>query len=380
MAGQSPQSEDVSDFDGEGTPFLQGNAEFGEQHPTPRYRCDSATRSADPGDILLSIRAPVGALNIADRRFGIGRGLCAVKPTKIKPRYCWWLLTALVPSLKAVAVGSTYEAVTAEDVGFLAVDVPSLESQGAIANFLDAETARIDALIAKKRHLISVVREWEQSALVAILGDWRMGRTRTLRQYGASVLTGPFGTQLAAADYVDGGVPLINPTHIQRGRLAPEPGVTVSQSDASRLRRHRLAAGDVVLGRKGDVGRSAIVPLESDGWLCGSDSIAIRTGPLLDAAFLAAYLRLALTRQFLSAGSTGAMVANVNEALLRSLPVTHLPIDAQREASAAANRVLARAEAIEASLASQVTLLLEHRQALITAAVTGELEIPGVAA
>src|SRR5690554_6923542 len=71
-AGQSPPSDEV--LDGvDGLPFLQGNADFGVISPLPRYSCQTAPKQALSGDILFSVRAPVGAMNVADRSYGIGR-------------------------------------------------------------------------------------------------------------------------------------------------------------------------------------------------------------------------------------------------------------------------------------------------------------------
>lgn len=170
IAGQSPSSDDVSDFNDEGLPFLQGNAEFGVISPSPAYRCDMAPKQAKPGDILLSVRAPVGALNRADRAYGIGRGLAAVRPGKNVIRgYLWWVLHASVESLRAIATGSTYEAVTAEDVGDIRVNDLALSEQSSIADYLDRETARIDSLIAAQRRLISLLEERRQALVSAVV-------------------------------------------------------------------------------------------------------------------------------------------------------------------------------------------------------------------
>ncbi len=87
--------------------------------------------------------------------------------------------------------------------------VTRLDEQRAIADFLDAETARIDALIAKKRRHQVVLLEHEEAVLLSRLGDWRSEPNQSLRQYGALAVTGPFGTQLAASEYVSGGTPVI---------------------------------------------------------------------------------------------------------------------------------------------------------------------------
>ena len=151
IAGQSPPSSEVSSYEAEGLPFIQGNAEFGRVHPTTIHRCDSAPKKCSTLDVLLSVRAPVGALNVADQSYGIGRGLCAIRPkVGTNERFLWWALNSLGQELERSSTGSTYLAVTAEDVGELQIPDLSESEQRAIADFLDAETTRIDALIEKK--------------------------------------------------------------------------------------------------------------------------------------------------------------------------------------------------------------------------------------
>jgi type I restriction enzyme S subunit len=91
--GQSPPS-DIVNTSGEGLPFLQGNADFGAKQPTAHTFCPYPPKVAGPGDILISVRAPVGALNYADREYGIGRGLCAIRPfgPVLERRYCSYSL------------------------------------------------------------------------------------------------------------------------------------------------------------------------------------------------------------------------------------------------------------------------------------------------
>jgi len=165
--GQSPSSEECN-FEGEGTPFLQGNAEFGEQNPTPKLYCSTTRKHAQSGDFLLSVRAPVGALNLADQKYGIGRGLCAITPfvKQLESGYTWYLLSVVRNELNMVATGSTYEAVAVDQVGDIHCILPYLPEQRAIASFLDRETASIDTLISKKERLIALLKE-KRAALIS---------------------------------------------------------------------------------------------------------------------------------------------------------------------------------------------------------------------
>ena len=164
--GQSPPSEEYNS-DQIGTPFLQGNAEFGLHHPTPKIYCPTAKKHANPGDILLSVRAPVGAINVANQEYGIGRGLCAIRPqtNQLERRYAKYLLEVVRAELHVVATGSTYEAVTVNEVSNLTYVVPPLSEQTQIANFLDRKTKQIDELIRIKERQIELLQE-QRTALI----------------------------------------------------------------------------------------------------------------------------------------------------------------------------------------------------------------------
>lgn len=389
--GQSPPSK-LCNVDGEGMPFLQGNAEFGDEHPTPKQFCISPPKRCEGNDLLMSVRAPVGARNIADQAYGIGRGLCAIRPYAVHPRFLWYATDVVVRDLQATAVGSTYGAVTAEDVGFALTPAPPIDTQRGIADFLDRETARIDGLIEKRQRLVALVTSRLDATAAAILVEagkrssdhnaqlpgelasaWPV---LTLRQAGVTVCTGPFGTQFSADEYVSGGIPMINPTHIKNGRVQPDPEATVSPLTAKRLDRHRAAIGDVVLGRKGDVGRSALITAHEEGWLVGSDSIAIRTArSSLRPEYLSALLQLTVIRQQLEAHSTGATLANVNESILLNLRVPVPPLRRQDKLYERYARVASSHASLRQKVELQIGLLREHRQALVTAAVMGQINV-----
>ena len=118
VMGQSPSSDNCSDVP-IGPPFLQGCAEFGTYHPNPVQFCRTPSKISPVGAILMSVRAPVGRLNIANQEYGIGRGLCAILPNKevLHIRLALYQLEVLGHGLNSVATGSTYEAVSVGDVG-----------------------------------------------------------------------------------------------------------------------------------------------------------------------------------------------------------------------------------------------------------------------
>ena len=164
--GQSPPSEEYNS-EQLGKPFLQGNAEFGMHHPTPKIYCPTAKKHAIPNDILLSVRAPVGAINVANQEYGIGRGLCAICPqtNQLERRYAKYLLEVVRTELHVVATGTTYDAVTVDEVSNLACVVPPFSEQAQIANFLDRKTGQIDELVSAEQQKIERLKEYRQSLI-----------------------------------------------------------------------------------------------------------------------------------------------------------------------------------------------------------------------
>lgn len=162
IAGQSPVGEDVTEVGS--LPFIQGSAEFGHRSPLATKWCDVAPKTAEEGDVLVSVRAPVGDANVADRKIGIGRGVAAVRSHGHIPReYLYWFFASAKDVLRLQATGTTFEAVSSSDISNLRIPVMSESQRLAIASYLDVETARIDALIDAKWRLIGLLGELRNS-------------------------------------------------------------------------------------------------------------------------------------------------------------------------------------------------------------------------
>lgn len=137
---------------------------------------------------------------------------------------------------------------------------------------------------------------------------------------------GPFGSQLHAEDYEPSGIPLIMPKNIGENKLLEDGHDFVSKEDAERLSGHRVRLGDIVVGRKGDLSRRALIREQQQGWLCGTDCIRIRVAP--DAAssiYLSYYLGLKAVGAWLHRHDTGSTLPSLNTGNLSRLPVLLAP-------------------------------------------------------
>jgi len=146
IMGQSPPSSTYNDK-GIGLPFLQGNAEFGETYPAPILSCSQPIKIADKNDILLSVRAPVGDINIALSKSCIGRGLAAIRPKSDKLNYffLYYYLKFGSRKFESLSMGSTFKAIRKEEVVKFQIPLPPLPEQRRIAEVLGT----VDSAIQK---------------------------------------------------------------------------------------------------------------------------------------------------------------------------------------------------------------------------------------
>ena len=266
--GQSPSSEEYN-MKGEGLPFLQGNAEFGKKHPSPKLYCPTANKVAEPSSLLLSVRAPVGALNVADQCYGIGRGLCAITPSKeLDDKFAWYLITLTRIELDVLATGSTYEAVSVDEVENMSIVLPSLPEQRAIAAFLDRQTANIDAAIDEYRCLAELLGE-KRAALIShavtqgldpdvprqdsgiewvgeIPAHWSVKRLK----FVANVQTGVAkGRNLEGKETIE--VPYLRVANVQSG-FVDLSDVAMILIGRDEIERYLLRTGDILMTEGGD--------------------------------------------------------------------------------------------------------------------------------
>jgi type I restriction enzyme S subunit len=145
IMGQSPSSETYN-RKGDGLPFFQGKAEFGDIHPVATKWCSTPLKIANKNDILISVRAPVGPTNIADKRCCIGRGLAAIRPIKEKTDrdYLWYYLRFVEAALVEKGQGSTFESINSDDLKSLEIPMHPLTDQRCIAARLKAQLAEVE--------------------------------------------------------------------------------------------------------------------------------------------------------------------------------------------------------------------------------------------
>ena len=167
IAGQSPESKYYNKI-GDGIPFFQGKADFSLDSPVVRSYTTKITKLAHPLDILMSVRAPVGPTNVCNIHCCIGRGLVAIRCSdKLDSKFLRFFLKTIEKKLSATGNGSTFEAITTQNVKDIETPLPPLDVQKKIADILD----KADELRRKDAELIKKYDELAQSIFIDMFGD-----------------------------------------------------------------------------------------------------------------------------------------------------------------------------------------------------------------
>jgi type I restriction enzyme S subunit len=162
-----------------------------------------------------------------------------------------------------------------------------------------------------------------------------MWTTRTLGdvcdEVDGVIQTGPFGSQLHESDYVNDGIPVVMPKNIVDGKVDISDIAFINQEDADRLERHKMSVGDIVYGRRGDIGRRALVGPREHGWLCGTGCLRVSLGDrILDPTYLYYFLGQPIVVNWIANQAVGATMPNLNTGILRSVAVRYPRLPIQR--------------------------------------------------
>ena len=256
------------------------------------------------------------------------------------------------------------------------VEIPDLATQRQIAHFLDRETARIDLLIEKKQRLVALLDDKtaakQQSDLDNLLGTFGQSR---LKNFMLAITTGPFGSAIKQDEYIEDGVPILNPAHIADGKIIHDMSITLSDEKAQELQYWRLKPGDLLMGRRGDLGRCAVVEKTLGACICGTGCLRLRVHPKHNASYLQLVISGRRSREWLDLNAVGTTMKNLNEAIVGRLPVPNVSRERQDEFVSDTQSAYRKNAHTRRKIVLSIDRLKEYRSALITAAVTGQIDV-----
>ena len=254
----------------------------------------------------------------------------------------------------------------------LRIPVVTETAQRAIADFLDAETARIDALIAEKRRMIELLNEHFAAALEDSVV--REGGVETPLMHLVDVARRVMYGIVLPGPNMDEGVLLVKGGDVEAGLDRERLSRTTPEIEAP-FARARLRPNDIVIAIRGGIGAVAVVPPELDGANITQDVARIAPSKTVCGEWLYYMLQSPRVKARVQARVTGATIRGINIWDLKQVVISTPSRASQTELATRLRALAKRHNALTAALDRQVVLLHEHRQGLITAAVTGEIEI-----
>ena len=353
--GQSPDSKSYNK-DGRGLPFFQGCADFGILNPNISTYCSEPKKVAEPLDILMSVRAPVGTLNIANTKCCIGRGLASFREIKNKSSYkfLYYLLKSSEKYFQDNSTGATFKAIGKELVVNYKIKIPSIYKQIEISSELDL----LSGVIEKQKAQLEELDKLAQSIFYDMFEkkDWESKKIKDI----AIVKIGPFGSALHQHDYISGGTPLVNPIHMKNGKIEADSNFTISDEKKKELSSYLLKINDIVFGRRGDIGRCALVTQKENGFLCGTGSLFVRFTINITPLYSLKILSSSSVKQYLLGNARGATMLNLNSTVIEGISIPLPPLSLQQEFAAKIEAIEAMKVKVRQSLKEAETLFNER--------------------
>ena len=327
--GQSPDSKTYN-TQGNGLPFYQGNADFGETHPVTRVWCSAPVKVAEDGDILISVRAPIGAMNMAVERCCIGRGLAALTPirNKCSKQFLYYALQSKVDSLIAQGTGSTFKAISKKVLETTCIPAYSTIEQEQIAETI----SRIDNTIAARRNQLALLDQLVKSRFIELFGDYDLTHPQeswvTIKEIGTVV--GGATPKTDHDEYWGGSYRWITPAELDADSGYIYDSVRkLTKAGVESCSLQEMPVGTVILSSRAPIGKVAIA---GNTFYCnqGFKNIICKEG--ITPRYL--YTVLLLNVEYLNSLGRGATFKEISKGIVESIRIPVPSMDLQQQFAA----------------------------------------------
>jgi len=279
--------------------------------------------------VILSSRAPIGKVAIAGCEMYCNQGfknlICS---SVIDCHYLYWFLKGKTEYLNSLGRGATFKEISKQIVAGIEIEVPPIEKQQDIARRFE-ETKRLISILKQQ---IQVLDQLIKARFVELFGDPvsnPKGWEKRALSDEAEIKIGPFGSLLHKEDYISGGHALINPSHIVDGSLSPDNGLTLTDEKYEELAPYHLLVGDVIMGRRGEMGRCAVV--DRPGLLCGTGSLLIRSKGDLRADYIQKIISFPTFKRMIEDMAVGQTMPNLNVPIVSAFQIIKPPQAVQEQ-------------------------------------------------
>ena len=242
--------------------------------------------------------------------------------------YLFRFLEQYVEVLREQAIGGVIKYIKLGNLTEAEIRIPSIEEQNRIVAIIE----KAKKLVLLRKQQIQLHNDLIKARFVEMFGDPvanPKGWVKKALSDEAEIRIGPFGSLLHKEDYVSGGHALVNSSHIINGQIVPDNELTVSDTKYTELSPYHLIPGDVVMGRRGEMGRCAVV--EETGLLCGTGSLLIRTNGELSADFIQKIISFPSFKRTIEDMAVGQTMPNLNVPIVSSFEIIKPPKSVQEQ-------------------------------------------------
>ena len=382
ISGATPKTNVLTNFGGE-IPWLtpadlSGYTEkyisHGARNLTQQGYDSCSTHLIPAGTVLLSSRAPIGYVAIAKNEICTNQGFKSIVPKAfVNSEFLYYQLKSLKNTLQNLGSGTTFKELSAKKLATVQVVIPSLEEQERIVFKIEELFSKLDASVAELKTAKEKLKVYRQAVLKEAFTGFTQKGLVEISEIVEDIRIGPFGTMLHKADYVSGGVPVINPQHIKKLSIIPSEKVTVSQEKYVELAPYQLKENDIIMGRRGEMGRAAAITKVEAGWICGTGSILFRLKPEYDATFYSQILSSPDAVHYLEDHATGTTMKNLNESIVKHIPVPKVTRQMQEEIVSKSEEKTSICDSIEQTIDASLQQAEALRQSILKQAFEGGL-------
>ena len=266
VMGQSPPGTSYNE-DGVGLPFFQGKAEFGFLHPSVRKWTTAGTKHALTGDILMSVRAPVGPTNVADIDCVIGRGLAAIRARQhVNQTYLLWILRSFEQEIASKGTGTTFDSISGDALRSQVVSVPPLDEQERIVEILEEQLSHLDASLASVLAVRAKAARFRRSLLHAAFTGALTGHCLTSEVFPVGwsqcvlgdVVSLKSGFAYKSQDWVEDGVAVIKIANVRNGKVTLDGCSYVTDEVSGETADFEVLDGHLLMTLTGEIGAIGI--------------------------------------------------------------------------------------------------------------------------
>ena len=328
------------------------------------------------GDLLIGMDGEFGCYEWKGQKALLNQRVCKLQnfSTHILPRFLFYGVNSHLKAIEDITGYATVKHLSSKQILNIEFPVPPLAEQRRIVGILDEAFAGIAEAKAHAEKNLQNARELFESHLNAVFSQRGDGwEEKRLGDVAEKISTGPFGTMLHKSDYVTDGIPLVNPMNIVNSKIVPSSKMMVDEATRERLIVYALKRGDIVIARRGKLGRCALVTEHEEGWLCGTGSFFVRLKETITGEFFVSLFSSKPFRERLESYSVGTTMSNLNHGILKELVLPLPPLKEQHKIMARAQELSSETQSLESIYQQKLTSLEELKKSLLHQAFTGKL-------